>query len=880
MREPEEVALNAEDEAVPGVEAERRRPPGGGALLRWLQLVDSRGLVEIGDAAISAAIPQSADEDADQSALIDRAAPPDVLAQARPAQQPTRRRRRRTTDGPPDARGRGASDNDDDAGAADQASAVARAYADAAANLGPPVAGRPAWRSIGPATVTNGQTYGTGGNNRVNVSGRVSALAVDPSNGNHLLAGAANGGVWESRDRGASWAPRTDFATTTTVGAIAFDRSNPSRVLCGTGEGDWWTYLGQGVLRSTDGGTTWTSIATTPFTGRGFYMLVIDAANGNHVVAATTAGLYQSSDGGATWTQSRTARTWSVTMAPAGGASAEVLAGCADGVYRSTNGGGTWARVALPGGPATFDRVAVSIAPSDPAVAYVWGASGGAGFLWRRAAGTWAALTLPTDVAVGQAWYDWYVAAAPDRDNQLYVGAINLHRGDLTGTTWTWTNLSAKATGDSIHPDQHSIAFDPVNADIVYAGNDGGVYVTTNRGIGWQSLNNGLVISEFEYLAQDVGTSRWVMGGTQDNGTNRWDGVPTWTHVEDADGGDCGVNRTIPATVFHSRQNWQLLRSTSRGDFGSWSFISPPLATGEGSLFYPPFEASASGGDTIAHGGGHLHVSRNNGTNWSQLTMPAGEMSTAIAVPNADTVVVGTWNGTLYRSQWNGTSWPALTALTTPRAGAYISDVHVTSANLNRIWVASSTVGGGRVFRSDDGGTTWVDRTAGLPALPMNAVEVHPGNANRVWVAADLGVYQSLDGGATWADFANGLPNCFVGDLIYHPHARVLRAGTRNRGVWEIPVDGWMTQPVCGVQWTGTLTASQTRRWFTFNWPATWHIVWTVMPTTPRPGAPQLTWNVQVERASAEYVTYWITVTNLTSDTVAFEGRYCILSRY
>ena len=91
---------------------------------------------------------------------------------------------------------------------------------------------------------------------------------------------------------------------------------------------------------------------------------------------------------------------------------------------------------------------------------------------------------------------------------------------------------------------------------------------------------------------------------------------------------------------------------------------------------------------------------------------------------------------------------------------------------------------------------------------------------------------------------------------------------------------GWMTQPLCGVQWTGNLTANQSRRWFTFNWPATWHMIWTVMPTSIRPGSPQLTWKVQVERASAEFVTYWISVQNLTPDPVTFEGRYCILSRY
>ena len=131
-----------------------------------------------------------------------------------------------------------------------------------------------------------------------------------------------------------------------------------------------------------------------------------------------------------------------------------------------------------------------------------------------------------------------------------------------------------------------------------------------------------------------------------------------------------------------------------------------------------------------------------------------------------------------------------------------------------------------------------------------------------------------------WSSYSNGLPTAYIGDLIYHPHAGVLRAGTRNRGVWQIPVDGWLSDPICGTQWTGDLAANQTKRWFTFQWPATWHVVWTVMPTSPNVGAPQVTWTVQVERASAEYLTYWISVTNLTGVPVTFEGRFAILSRY
>jgi hypothetical protein len=533
--------------------------------------------------------------------------------------------------------------------------------------------------------------------------------------------------------------------------------------------------------------------------------------------------------------------------------------------------------------------MAVAIAPSNPDVAWAWAAdSAGGTHLWRRSltrrprSRTWTYHGSPPGSSGGQGWYDWYVAAAPDLDNEVYCGAIELHRGDLSGTTWTWLTLSNKgSSGDSIHPDQHSIAFAPGVPATVYAGNDGGVFRSDDRGVTWRHCNNGLVISEYEYIAHDVGSSRWLIGGTQDNGTNRYTGSSTWQHVQDGDGGDCASNRTNSNTVFHTFQNGFAERSTTKGDWASWNNITPPRPAGEGAgLFYVPFEASASNGDTIGLGGQALYVSRNNGTNWTRLGYPAAGTASALYIPDADTVLVGLTDGRILRTRFASGAWGALTALTTPRANAWVSDLHATTGASGRIWVTITTLGGGRVFRSDDGGATWTNRSAGLPNLPMNAVSVDDGNANRVWVAADLGVYQSLDAGVTWGTYANGLPNAFVGDLAFHPHARVLRAGTRNRGVWEIPVDGWMTQPGCGTQWTGTLAANASRRWFTWGWPATWHIVWTVMPTSITPGGPQLSWVTQVERANSEFATYWITVRNLTAQTVNFEGRFCILSRY
>jgi hypothetical protein len=80
------------------------------------------------------------------------------------------------------------------------------------------------------------------------------------------------------------------------------------------------------------------------------------------------------------------------------------------------------------------------------------------------------------------------------------------------------------------------------------------------------------------------------------------------------------------------------------------------------------------------------------------------------------------------------------------------------------------------------------------------------------------------------------------------------------------------------VQFTGSLNANETKRWFTFNWPASWHVVWYMMPTTVRNGAPEVEWSVGVERADPSRCTYWITVKNLTSVPVTFEGRYAVLN--
>jgi len=613
----------------------------------------------------------------------------------------------------------------------------------------------------------------------VDVIGRVSSIAVDPNNPKHLLLGAAGGGIWESADTGATWHPRTDQMPSLAIGAIAFDPSAPSRVYAGSGEGNFYANLGGGVYKSANGGTTWTVVASAPFVGVGFYDLVVDRQNPKILYAATTDGFYKSTNSGSSWSLKRAGTCWDISLHPNGG-SVEILASFADGLFASTNAGTSFTAVALPAVPAGgWERLAVDRVTAAPDIAYVFGAAGSAAHLWRRTGTTWTKITSLPPLNTNQAWYDWYVAARPDNKGQVFLGAIDTIRGDLSGSTWTWTNITTHGS-NSVHPDQHCLTFSPGNSKIIYAGNDGGIYRSANSGATWKALNKGLGITEVEYLASDPNTWKWLMAGTQDNGTIRFTGSTVWKHIADGDGGDCGVNQLSPNVVYHSYYNVSLERSANKGD--TWTSLAPPNVA---SLFYPPVEVF---GSTVAIGATSLVITRTGGPPWTtfSLGLPAGEVSSAMREIDANTILIGTNKGRMLRISWTGANWnKAQLASPAPR---YISCIAVDPSNPQRFWVTFSQIGGGTVYRSDNAGSSWVNCTAGLPNIPMNSVVVDPANFKRVWVAADVGVYQTANLGSGWAAFSNGLPNAMAADLLFHKQDRMLICATRNRGAWVIPV--------------------------------------------------------------------------------------------
>lgn len=224
------------------------------------------------------------------------------------------------------------------------------------------------------------------------MSGRVTAIAVDPADTTHWLVGAAQGGIWETRDAGASFAARTDAQAVLSIGAIAFSAKNPKVVYAGTGEanngGD--TYLGLGLLKSTDGGTTWTPLPDPGklFLSAGVNAILVDPSkpNGETVFAATSTGglgtafvnaadrktgIVRSTDGGTTWKRLLPASgagadaTALVTQAVFGSQATSYLyaalgatfGDAQNGVYRSYDGGDTWTKMTGPWSSLPADRV-------------------------------------------------------------------------------------------------------------------------------------------------------------------------------------------------------------------------------------------------------------------------------------------------------------------------------------------------------------------------------------------------------------------------------------------------------------------------------------------------------------------------------------------
>ncbi len=659
-----------------------------------------------------------------------------------------------------------------------------------------------------------------------NIGGRITDLVVDPTDANIVYAGAAEGGVLRTTDGGQSWTPLFDDQPSLAIGAVAIDPSDPSVVYAGTGEvnpgGGSVAYGGAGVFRSVDQGESWEPLGleNTGSIGR----IVIDPADSQRIFVAAMGrlwvnnperGVYRTTDGGATWdrvlhvsdstgcvdlimrpddTDVILAAMWQRVRRPEyydyGGPT------CA--VYKSTDGGDSWSLVGggLPSPGANSGRIGLSLCASQPDVMHAVYADRTGYFagLYESTNGgqSW---TRTNDGALGDVFasYGWWfgnVRTHPINPDWIYVLGLPFYRSTNGGQSYY-------DASDNMHVDHHGLAFGPGPNPVIYNGNDGGVYRSTDGGSAWTKLPD-LPILQVYRVALDAGNPDAIYCGSQDNGTCRTltGALNDWQGIFGGDGFQPLVHPNDSNRIWAQYQYGSLYYSSNGGY--NWSYAQNGIGYSDRRNWNSPLVQDPTHADTRYFGTQKLY--RNSGnTSWTAVS---GDLTGGPHLGNSGqvngiltTIGVSPLDGQII---WTGSD-DGYVQVTTDGCASW-SDV---SDGLPERWITSVrpdpfdtqtayvTVSGWRwgeplphVYRTSDVGSTWQPIAGNLPEAPVNDLLADPVYPDRLVVATDVGVYQTTDGGAHWSMLGADLPRVVVTSLALEPVTRELHAGTYGRSMF------------------------------------------------------------------------------------------------
>jgi photosystem II stability/assembly factor-like uncharacterized protein len=734
------------------------------------------------------------------------------------------------------------------------------------------------WRSLGPN----------------HLSGCVIQVIVDPNNSDRLFGVAQGGGLWRldsiNAYPAANWTPLSDSHASLSGYGVAVAPTNSSIV-----------YLAEGgnLLRSTDGGNSWNSVANSLWIDQGPWShsarkVAIDPANADRIFVASNTGLSRSVDGAVTWKQVIAGDVTDVAIDP-GDSSIIYAAQRAVGIVKSSDGGTTWtARLAIAG----FQNVKVGLGRQGPPSTRTVVAKFDQQVFVNNDAGigAWTSSTLPTDPA-GETQYEWNCAVAVDPFNNgvILAGTQELCRSQDGGKSW-----STVASYYHPHEDQQSIAFDNSNPGVVYLSNDGGVWRSTDDGQTWTSgsswpwndiftkndLNFGLNTSLF----YRVGVGGNSLAGPVSVGPAHHQGLLASRVVKSQEWQEIQGHSWESANTYTFGNQQGAFYLTQGADL--WRQIFPTTGGPNDLVQVLPGAASAGqpgiamdntlGSMTlfVGDGAGILHYAQNPSITpilWSTVPgISLGEriVSIAFAPATPGMAYFLSQSGKVYRNR--NVSSPA-------------NWVNMNS-NLNLpgpVQMAVGLLDSSRLFAissngfatSDDGGKTWQVAPKVTPAnlgtSSFQSLQVDNSLPHTLYIAGNPGVFVSKDAGSTWAQFNDGLPNASAGWLQWF--GSYLYVATWGRGLWKRqPFAQYGDDNVnINTQFVGTLSPGQGQNYFTWGWPQNWFVVWSVRPTTDGGEFSLDVLDVELEPSG---ITYHLTITNTSSQQASFEAKYGFVS--
>lgn len=629
-------------------------------------------------------------------------------------------------------------------------------------------------------------------------SGRVNCIEFHPTDPLTFWVGAPSGGVWKTTDGGNTWITTTDDLISIGISDIAVNPTNPNILYVATGDGDASDTYSIGILKSTDGGTTWNTTGSV-LNITDFYVfrrILINPNNTNIIIATSNNGILRSTDAGVTWTNVQTGNFKDLEFKP--GDPSVVYATRNDaGVYKSSNSGNSFTNINGTINSSEINRIELGVTPANPNVIYaLCSSSSDNGFyaLYKssNSGSSWTMVTDNTSINLmgwdqngsdsgGQGWYDLSCAVDPTNENVVYTGGVNIWKTTDSGISWNINAHWYGAGGNQyVHADQHTLDFNLLN-NTLYSGNDGGLYKTNDGGAIWMDISDGLEILQIYRIGNSYTNSDIVVGGCQDNGTmKRNTGV--WNSILGGDGMECMVDYTNENIIYAEYYYGNMYRSND----GGVNFTDiKPSGTGNGA-WITPYIMHPTINTTIYAGFDEVYKSTNSGNTWTTISSGltgGGNLRNIDIAPSDDQYIYAATNSEIWRTINGGTSW---TNITNNLPSNSITDIAISPNNPNMIWVSLSGYDSGeKVYTSNDGGSTWTNFSTGLPNIPANTIIYENNTNNALYCGTDLGVYYRNGAMSSWTQFSDGLPNVIVNELEIHYPSKKLRAGTYGRGLWQ-----------------------------------------------------------------------------------------------
>jgi Secretion system C-terminal sorting domain len=659
-------------------------------------------------------------------------------------------------------------------------------------------------------TAAKSQTVSWSSLGPLNVGGRTISIAVDPSDTNIIWLGSASGGLWKSTFGGIglnAWQYVATGFPVAGVASIAIDPLNHNTMYIGTGETyDYGKSLnglvvrttrgshGIGILKSTDGGLTWSYALNWLYQQqRTVWDLMINPQNPNTIYAATTEGVYKSIDAGGNWNlvlnqtmvMDLDMDYSDTTILYAGVGN---LSSASKGLYKTNNSGASWSLLA-GGLPIAGDgRIAVHVhqANSNIVLAHITNRFATIGVYRSVNKGaTWTLLSSNTLIASFQGWYAKCLMTKPNDDTQIYVGGVNLFQSLDNGNTFNQvTSYIPSLINTNPWSDLHGIISNPSDPDKLYLLTDAGLYRSNDFGANWYWCANGYNVSQFYQGSVSYSDSAVMIGGLQDRNSQSYNSANNWTAIGGGDGTFNAIDPTNDFFKYYASQNLNIQTS-----FAGFIF------SGNNAAFIAPFMLAPSNPLTIYAGDQYLNVSNDQGNSWGNSSLvDNGNPILSMDVSQQDefkiyfaTAPSVTAQMHVFYSLDGGTSFTNISAGLPNR---YPRDIAVDPINDNTAYIVFSGFGTGHVYKTINNGATWTDISLTLPDVPFHTVLVNPNNANEIFAGCDLGVFTSSDAGLTWQAMNSGLPqSVFIFDLKYSPVNNALLAFTHGNGVYKIPLN-------------------------------------------------------------------------------------------